>query len=560
MAAEGAEIPGSEGALVGRVLGGTYRITRVLDRGGMGTVFEGEHVRLHRAVAVKVLARQLTEDPSAVARFQREAEIVSQLQHPNIVNILDYDTTPEGEPYIVMELLHGESLAERLARRDTLALPELVRIVGQVASALSTAHHASIVHRDLKPANVFLVHVEGGPPFVKLLDFGISKSAAQNRRVTREFDVLGTPDYMAPEQALGRTAQVDHRGDQFALAVIAYEILTGQVPFHGESVASVLYRVAHTAPPPASHFAPQVPPEIDRVLSRAMAKDPDDRYKGILQFATALGDAAGVAVPSIGTLPTEPPPPPPRRDSHLRASFAPTEEPHRAVDVVSEAHIEESADGVVSVRYEIEPAPTTRPANGNPRPAQPRSDPPEPDYDTELEATGVRARRTPRVAYSPAAPTLDRPSSEPSVPDRASSPGEKRRPSQPPLDQVKEAIKHARQSLGFEQLDLAVDYAQSALRIAGNGQSDEVQSVIDAAAPLFERIFVAKLGGLGRRVSIRNVPSRDRNQLAPDEAFLLSRIWEGDTVEQVLDLASLPRSQALRVLVSLLREEIIQTE
>ncbi|HEX2673952.1 MAG TPA: serine/threonine-protein kinase, partial [Polyangiaceae bacterium] len=207
--------------LIGQTLRGTYRILSTLDQGGMGLVFEAEHTRLRRRVAVKVLAQHLTTDTQALARFNREAEIISQLEHPHIVQVLDFDTTEQGEPYIVMELLKGESLSERLERDGCLSIEESARVVHQVASGLFAAHQASIVHRDLKPANIFFTHLPGQGRVVKLLDFGISKRVGGGRSLTGEFDVLGTPDYMAPEQALGKTANVDPRGDQYALAVIA---------------------------------------------------------------------------------------------------------------------------------------------------------------------------------------------------------------------------------------------------------------------------------------------------------------------------------------------------
>src|SRR3954463_1420569 len=161
-----------EHPLIGLTLRGTYRILSALDQGGMGLVFEAEHTRLRRRVAVKVLARHLTSDTQALARFNREAEIISQLDHPHIVQILDFDTTEQGEPYIVMELLKGESLSDRLERDGCLSIRDAARSVQQVASGLFAAHQAEIVHRDLKPANIFLTETVEGTR-VKLLDFGI---------------------------------------------------------------------------------------------------------------------------------------------------------------------------------------------------------------------------------------------------------------------------------------------------------------------------------------------------------------------------------------------------
>src|SRR3954462_4021106 len=274
-----------EHPLIGQTLRGTYRVLSVLDQGGMGLVFEAEHVRLRRRVALKVLARHLIRDEQALARFNREAEIISQLEHPHIVQILDFDTTEQGEPYIVMELLKGESLSDRLERDGCLPIEDAGRIAHQVASGLFAAHQASVIHRDLKPANIFLSNTPGQGRVVKLLDFGISKRMGGGRSLTGEFDVLGTPDYMAPEQALGKTASVDHRGDQYALAVIAFEMLSGQTPFSGDDLVEVLQKVVSAAVPPIERFAPHVSPLVGVVLNRGLEKDPAARYPTVLDFA-----------------------------------------------------------------------------------------------------------------------------------------------------------------------------------------------------------------------------------------------------------------------------------
>src|SRR6186713_630159 len=284
--------------LIGQTLRGTYRILSVLDQGGMGLVFDAEHTRLRRRVAVKVLARHLTSDTQALARFNREAEIISQLEHPHIVQILDFDTTEQGEPYIVMELLKGESLSERLERDGCLPIADAARIAHQVASGLFTAHQASIVHRDLKPANIFLTTMPGQGRVVKLLDFGISKRVGVGRSLTGEFDVLGTPDYMAPEQALGKTQSLDHRGDQYALAVIAFETLSGQTPFSGSDLLDVLHKVVSATVPPIERFAPHVSPLVGAVLNRGLEKDPAARYPTVLDFASAFSTACESALPT----------------------------------------------------------------------------------------------------------------------------------------------------------------------------------------------------------------------------------------------------------------------
>ncbi len=307
-------------ALLGSVLRGTYRLERVLDQGGMGTVFEAEHVRLGRRLAVKVLAQHLTSDSQALARFHREAAIVSHLQHPHIVQVLDYDTTEQGEPYIVMELLRGESLARKLERVGRLSIEEVVRLVDSVALGLSAAHRASVVHRDLKPANVFLAEDADRGQLVKLLDFGISLRSSTDRRLTGEYAVLGTPDYMSPEQASGRTAQVDHRADEYSLAVIAYEALSGQTPFPGTEVMEVLAQVISASPVPIQRVAPEVSSAVWAVLERALAKNPEARYTNVAEFSAALWTAAGYSLP-----PSMPQYAPSRAPSD--ASRAPSDDP-----------------------------------------------------------------------------------------------------------------------------------------------------------------------------------------------------------------------------------------
>jgi serine/threonine-protein kinase len=291
----GAPALGLPDAVVGKTLGGSYRVVRRLDQGGMGVVFMAEHVRLGRAVAVKFLAGHLATDGHALSRFRREAEIVGRLQHPHVVEILDFDWTDEGQPFIVMELLHGESLAARLDREHVLAVPEAVRIAAQIASGLAAAHEAGIVHRDLKPANVFLVTVAGEPPFVKLLDFGISRSIRDSSRVTLDRELVGTPSYMAPEQALGEGDDIDHRADEFALAAVVYEMLTGRLAFAASSLAATVRRVLEDEPDPVSRHAPWAPAAIDVVLARAFAKNPHARFTDATAFAAALAEAAAGA-------------------------------------------------------------------------------------------------------------------------------------------------------------------------------------------------------------------------------------------------------------------------
>jgi len=273
----------------GTVIAETYRIERRLGEGGMGVVFEAQHLRVPKRVAVKVLRSH--PDGDQVARFRQEAEVTSRLQHDGIVDIIDFNTLPSGAAYIVMELLAGESLAHRMRDRSQMPVADVVPLLRQIASALHAAHCAGVVHRDLKPENVFLIKREQDGVYVdqvKLLDFGISKVHGSSVVRTAEDVVLGTPRYMAPEQALGFNDDVDPRCDQFALAVIAYEMLSGNVPFTATNTTQVMFQIAYEAPPPLSEVAPHVPPAMVATIERAMSKQPGARFADLSQFVKEL--------------------------------------------------------------------------------------------------------------------------------------------------------------------------------------------------------------------------------------------------------------------------------
>jgi serine/threonine protein kinase len=472
--------------LIGQTLRGTYRILSVLDQGGMGLVFEAEHTRLRRRVAVKVLARHLISDTQALARFNREAEIISQLEHPHIVQILDFDTTEQGEPYIVMELLKGESLSERLERDGCLPVAESARIVEQVASGLFLAHQASIVHRDLKPANIFLMTKPGQGQAVKLLDFGISKRVGVGRSLTGEFDVLGTPDYMAPEQALGKTASVDHRGDQYALAVIAFEMLCGQTPFSGSDLMDVLQKVVSVAAPPIERFAPHVSPQVGAVLKRGLEKNPAARYPTVLDFALSFSTACESALPM------------PASEALGRSRTVPASGP-------------------------------TSPALSTP--LQPAS---EALPGVERAQTGPRPR-SPSNRFVNASTMVGGAN----------------------LQDIPESLERARQALGLGDLNLAVAYAESAMRLAESFDTNEACLLVDAESMLIDHIFETRIGSLQQRLSVASVPSNMDSLVSPEQAFLLSRLDGGASVEEVLDLSPLSRRDTLRQLLALMRDGLV---
>ena len=273
----------------GELFDNTYRLTRLLGEGAMGAVYEATHARLAGRYAVKLLLLQPTVGSEAIALFDREARITSLLQHPNIVQIIDHNTTADGTEYLVMEYLAGESLAQRLEREAPLPLDTVVGIVDQIAAGLSAAHASRVVHRDLKPDNVFLVPVEGREAeSVKILDFGISKvKGSRWGRQAPEGTVMGTPLYMAPEQIEGRVGDADAATDQFALAVIVYEMLTGRTPFQADTSGEVFDLVLHTNPSPMG-----LGRDVELVVRRGLAKSNRERFPSITDFSDALRAAA----------------------------------------------------------------------------------------------------------------------------------------------------------------------------------------------------------------------------------------------------------------------------
>ena len=274
------------------VLQETYRIVRQIGFGGMGVVYEAKHARLPGRFAVKVLLRSLMSNHEAFARFCREAQIMSELRHPHVVQIVDFNFTTDKQPYFVMEHLEGKDLEAQLAQTGPMEIERVVAIVDAVASALGAAHRRGIVHRDLKPSNIFLCDVDGQEaPFIKVLDFGVSKVTAGSR-LTFGTKPVGTPQYMAPEQAKGRADDVEGHTDQFALAAIVYEMLTGHDAFYASDPVTLLYQIVHEEPQPLSRYIAGNCASVQAVLTRALAKDPAARYPTITAFASALRDAA----------------------------------------------------------------------------------------------------------------------------------------------------------------------------------------------------------------------------------------------------------------------------
>ena len=281
--------PGNAELQAGDVLRDTYRVLGLLASGGTGNVFLAAHERLPGRVAVKTLRGERLQDAQSLARFRAEAEITAALRHPNIVQIIDFDVTPSGVPYLVMELVEGGDLRSLVAE-GPCALERVARIVHQVASALELAHGAGVVHRDLKPANIMLVNAPGQADFVKIVDFGLSKLlAADGPPVTRPDQILGTPGYMAPEQIRG--GRIDARVDQFALGSLTYELLTARPPFPGEDLSSVLHAIMNDDPPRLETLVPWPAAALSDVIARALAKSPSKRWDSVFAFEQAFSGA-----------------------------------------------------------------------------------------------------------------------------------------------------------------------------------------------------------------------------------------------------------------------------
>jgi tRNA A-37 threonylcarbamoyl transferase component Bud32 len=265
---------------------GRYRLLRRLGQGGMGEVFEAEHVDLGTRVAIKLMHPDISADESAVRALLREGRAAAAIRHPNVVQVLDVGTE-QGRPYLVMELLEGEDLAKRLRREGALTAHDALDFILPILSGLAAAHQAGVIHRDLKPSNVVLAQRRGGLHPV-VVDFGISKVLdPRSDPATSSVTMAGTPQYMAPEQ-LRRRSRLDGRCDQYALGVILYECLTGGSPFWAEDYYDLLHAVMTASVVPPSTLNPQIPVALDAVLLRAIARRPEDRYPDVGQLAVAL--------------------------------------------------------------------------------------------------------------------------------------------------------------------------------------------------------------------------------------------------------------------------------
>ncbi|MCA9676510.1 MAG: protein kinase, partial [Myxococcales bacterium] len=276
---------------------GEYVVEAKIGEGGFGTVFRASHPLIGKVAAVKVLNRQYSADPEMVSRFVAEARAVNQIRHRNIIDIFAFGALDDGRHYYVMEFLDGQPLDEYLGEVGAMALGDAIPILRSVARALDAAHAKGIAHRDLKPENIFLAHESDGTVFPKLLDFGIAKlmgsSAGGSMHKTRTGAPIGTPYYMSPEQCRGR--DVDHRTDIYAFGVVAYKLLTGEVPFDGDDYMDILLKQIGEEPVPPSQRLPGLPASVDDAIAWMMKKDPAGRPPNLISAMRALEDAAVAA-------------------------------------------------------------------------------------------------------------------------------------------------------------------------------------------------------------------------------------------------------------------------
>jgi len=276
--------------MIGKVVGGRFLIERLIGKGGMGAVYEARHEVLPRKFAIKILRPDLSRDTIFIERFRREAIASSRVDHPNVIHITDFGAMDDGAYYLVMEYLEGTGLDQLLSRYTRISIHRALPILIQVADALDSAHRVNVIHRDLKPENILLCEVRGQQDFVKLLDFGIAKMQTPefaNNALTLKGQVFGTAEYMSPEQAIG--GKLDGRADIYAVGCLAYELLTGNPPFTGEPIHILRAHVKETPAPPSSALREHhIPPPLDALVLRCLAKEPADRYQTGAELRQAI--------------------------------------------------------------------------------------------------------------------------------------------------------------------------------------------------------------------------------------------------------------------------------
>lgn len=310
--------------LIGKTVSDRYRILGVLGEGGMGTVYDAEHMGLGRNVAIKVLSPSQAKKKVAVKRFQQEARAAGAIGHPNICEVYDLGQLDDASPYLVMEKLSGSTLADRITREGGLPFDEILDVMIQVMSGLIAAHDKGIVHRDIKPENIFLARRVGCPPIVKILDFGVSKmmpafqGGDEQLDLTRTGMVMGTPYYMSPEQARGER-NLDGRVDVYACGVMMYESIAGKRPFLAPNYNALLLAIINTVPKSLREVRPATPPALEAIVARSMAKARDDRYPTANHVVRDLQALQVTSTQSVTQQGGGRVPPPPTAEERMRA-------------------------------------------------------------------------------------------------------------------------------------------------------------------------------------------------------------------------------------------------
>jgi serine/threonine-protein kinase len=270
---------------IGVVLNNKYEVNALLGKGGTGNVFKARYLDTGMPVAIKILHSFLTADETAVKRFHREASLTSLIKHPNAVSVTDFGVINSNIFYLVMELITGISLSMLIKRESKLDIPRAVKIIQQMCMGVGAAHQLGIIHRDLKPGNVIIVDCDQPKELVKVVDFSIAKSA-KSENLTGQGEVIGTPAYVSPEQAAAEA--VDHRTDIYSMGVILYRLLTGKLPFLAKTPGALFAKHIHFDPQPPSEINPAIPPHLEKVVLRALAKYPKDRPQTAMGFAEEL--------------------------------------------------------------------------------------------------------------------------------------------------------------------------------------------------------------------------------------------------------------------------------
>ncbi len=483
---------------VGTVLRDTYEICSVLGRGGMGSVFLARHLRLPgKQVAIKVLRKNVETRPDVVLRFRREAEIASRLGHPNIIEVLDFDTLEDGSSFLVMEYLRGRSLSKRL-KQGRLPLEEVFDITRQIGAALQAAHRAGVVHRDLKPDNVFLVPNEGGEgERVKLLDFGISKVIDSQTLQTQDSILLGTPRYMAPEQAMGKNREVDARADIYSFGCIVYEMLSGKGPFAGLSLHEFIYRVVHEAPEPLAPLASEAPAQAIAAVERALAKRPEDRQPDVDTFITELtgsplqtlsshetaaaspGTAVARKRPAPEAPPSTPPPSAPPDTGRLPETAAPQASAKKKPGVVVIGAAVVALVGVAALVVGLRPGAAPAPASGpatpvavsQPAPAAPATPPPAEAPVEQATGTPSPAPNVPTEAAKSSTSDVPAPSAAPAQQTARTSPPERQGPAEVLPEAARKDLELAEQALANGDVEEAIRIIRRSQRVTLSGAS-----------------------------------------------------------------------------------------